>query len=253
MTAGQAVQIPFYFDWKFWSVVASVAAIILSQLPPLHILFRRARLNIEVYSRMALMHKVGNPSAQIHLIVSNAGGKDVRIKGIELHFQRMDSEDRFTLPAQGYLQHPNDNNAVLLTPFSLKPNHEWGHIVNCFKILPRKEEKEYRELETNLRNHIWAKLRDLPPDSAPVPADEEYVEPIVKSFQDKFTWHSGEYELTVEIRTEPAKSSIKKKYRITLFESDSKELEDYCEDYKFGWGVFLDSHRPSVFVSLTEV
>jgi hypothetical protein len=255
MTADHIAQIPFYLDWKFllgaFSLTVSIVAVILSQLPPLHILLRRAKLDIEAYDSLLLMHRVGNPVAQMHLIISNTGGKEIRVKGIDLHF-RHDSGDRFTLPAQGYLQAPNDSNFVLLTSFRLVPNQEWGHIVNFFMRFARKEEKEYRQLEANLKDDIFQKRSALEDKDVVVSADEKAVQPLLKFFREKFRWQPGEYELTVEVRAEPAKASVSKRYRITLFESDSKELEDHCDDYKYGWGVFLGSSRPNLFVPLTE-
>lgn len=83
-----AEQIPFYFDWKFWSVTVATLAVVLSQLPPLHVLFRRAKLVCEVYSQMHITHKVGNPTVQLHLILNNTGGRDLRIRAFELEFKR---------------------------------------------------------------------------------------------------------------------------------------------------------------------
>lgn len=255
MAAPQVAQIPFHLDWKFWlaafSLTASVVAIVLSQLPPLRILLRRTKLDLEVYSRMALAHTLGNPTSQMHLIIRNAGGRDVRVKSIELSFLR-DSKDRFTLPAQNYFQSPNDSNGLLLTSFALKPNEEWGHIVNFFMLFSRTEEKERRQLEANLRNDIIQKRNALADQNVNVPADEVSVHPLVRFFKEHFRWEPGEYELTVEVQAEPASASVSKKYHITVFESDSKELEDFCDDYKYGFGVFLISQRQPVFVGLRE-
>src|SRR5712691_6475060 len=107
MPVDQVALVPFYLDWKFWSVAVAVIALILSQLPPIHILLRRAKLDVEAYSRMLLTHKVGNPNAQLHLIISNPGGRELRIKGILLRLRR-GTEDEFVLPAQNYLQSPGD-------------------------------------------------------------------------------------------------------------------------------------------------
>jgi hypothetical protein len=251
----QLTQLPFYLDWKFWlaavSLTVSVVAIILSQLPPLRVLFRRGKLDIEAYSRMALTHKIGNPIAQMHLIISNAGPREVKVKGIELHFQR-DTEDRFPLPAQTYLQPPSGSDAVLLTSFKIKPDEEWEHDVNFFGLPSRKEEKEYRQFEANLTRDIAEKRKALADQNDIVSADQENVQPLIKSFDEKFRWFSGEYYLTLQIQTEPAKASISKQYRITLFESDYEALKDSCDDYKYGWGVFLPSQRSALFVPLTE-
>lgn len=92
-------SLPFYLDWQFWSAVVAAFALVLSQLPPVHVLLRRARLSCETYSRMHLTHKIGNPNAQWHLIIENAGGKAIRVKGIYLVFSR-EGGPSFELPAQ---------------------------------------------------------------------------------------------------------------------------------------------------------
>jgi hypothetical protein len=244
--------VAFYLDWKFWAVAVSVVALILSQLPPIHVLLRRAKLDLEAYSRMHLTHKVGNPNAQLHLIIGNTGGREVKVKAITLRFRR-GTEDEFVLPAQNYLQAPGDKEAVLLTSFKLKPTEEWGHIVNFLDFFPRKDEKEYRQLESNLRQDLLEKHEALQDKNALVAADDKNVQPLIKFFEGKFRWLPGEYELTLQIHAEPAKASFTKRYRITLFESDAKELEDYRNDYKYGFGVCLDTRRHAgVIVPLAE-
>lgn len=245
-------MVPFYLDWKFWSVAVAVIALILSQLPPIHILLRRAKLDVEAYSRMHLTHKVGNPNAQLHLIISNPGGRELRIKGIELRLRR-GTEDEFVLPAQTYLQSPGDKETVLLTSFKLKPKEEWAHIVNFLNFFSRQDEKSYRQLEANLRQELLAKREALVDKNIIVTADDENVQPLIKFFESKFRWLPGEYELTLQVQVEPERASLSRRYRITLFESDSKELTDYRDDYKYGFGVCLDSQRHvGVIVPLTE-
>lgn len=40
-------NIPLYLDWSFWAVIVATAAIILSQLPPVILWFRKARIELE--------------------------------------------------------------------------------------------------------------------------------------------------------------------------------------------------------------
>jgi len=75
---------PFYLDWTFWTAVVAAVALILSQLPPVLSWFRRAKIDIEVYSRIGLSHKIGNPNASMHIILSNSGGRALRIKKVSL-------------------------------------------------------------------------------------------------------------------------------------------------------------------------
>ncbi len=86
-----------------------------------------------------------------------------------------------------------------------------------------------------------------------VSADDANVTPLLAFFEKKFRWMPGEYEVVLRIQTEPPNAMPDKHFRITLFESDSKEMEDYRSDYKYGFGVslILPKHA-GVFVPLSE-
>jgi hypothetical protein len=103
----EAVATPLYLNWTFWAVVVAALAIFLSQLPPVHMLLKRAKLDMELYSRIHITHKVGNPNLQLHLILSNVGGKTIKIKGITSAIKR-DGNQIAVLPAQNYLQNPKE-------------------------------------------------------------------------------------------------------------------------------------------------
>jgi hypothetical protein len=252
MVAEQLLQTPFYLDWRFWSAVVAFLALVLSQLPPLHILFRRAKLDAEAHSQMHITHKIGNPHAQLHLILNNTGGRELRIRAIELHFKR-GNEDNFVLPAKNYFQLPGDKETVLFTSFKLKPGEEWAHIVNFFNLFSRQEDKLYRQLESNLRQDIVAKREVLEDKDEMVSADDANVAPLFSFFEKKFRWLPGEYDMMLRVQTEPPDTMPSKHFRITLFESDAKELEDYRNDYRYGFGVSLNSARHvGVLVPLSE-
>lgn len=245
-------QTSFYFDWTFWAFVVSFIALALSQLPPIYVMCRRAKLDIEAYSLIHLTHRVGNPNAQLHLIVSNVGGREIKVKSIVLHFKR-GNDDRFTLPAQNYLQAPGDKGTVLLTSFKLKPKDEWAHIVNFLNYFSRTDEKEFRQIESNLKNDIFKK-QELPENKDKiVEAASVNVQPVIEFFQQKFRWEVGEYEIALEIKTEPQQTTVLKRYRVTLFESDSAELRSYTDDYKIGAGVYWENGRHTgLILPLTE-
>jgi len=67
----EEVTTPLYLNWSFWAVVFAAIAIALSQLPPIRLWFKKAKLEIELYSKIAITHKVGNPNLQLHLIINN--------------------------------------------------------------------------------------------------------------------------------------------------------------------------------------
>lgn len=77
---------PFYLDWTFWTAVVALLALVLSQFPPLYVLFRPAQLEVEAFERIHVSHNLGEPNATLHLLITNSGGREVQIKSISLSF-----------------------------------------------------------------------------------------------------------------------------------------------------------------------
>jgi hypothetical protein len=46
------VSLDFLSDWKFWSFFVAVVALILTQLPPIVLWFKKAKLDLELYSNI---------------------------------------------------------------------------------------------------------------------------------------------------------------------------------------------------------
>ena len=241
---------PFYADWKFWHVVVTVVALILTQVPPLRVWLRAARLEVEVFSRIIFNHKLGNPNAFLCLSIRNIGGREARIRSINLQFER-GTKETFTLPAQTYSPLAGGQGGLLLTFFKLKSNEGWEHFVHFFNSFSRDDEKLARQLEWNLRNDIMSK-KSVEKDQL-VFADPQSVQPLILFFTKHFRWMPDEYTLVLEVNTEPKKATVKKRFRFTLFESDSAVLRDATQEYPIGAGVYFDSHRyVGVTVPLTE-
>ena len=247
-----ALHTPLYMDWSFWAVAVAAIAVILSQLPPIHLLVRRARIDIEPYSRIHITHKIGNPNVQFHLIVTNIGGRNVKIKNLTVRIKR-DGADVTTLPAVNYLQNPGDKTNVLFTSFSLKPKEEWSHIVNFLNYFSRIEEKKYKIAEAALRKDILEKRNLLENKDQVVAANNDFVAPFIEMFNSKFIWTPGEYEVAIFVSASNKKANIEKRYRFTLFESDSNELSESKNAFEFGDGINWDSgNYTGVIVQIVE-
>ena len=236
---------PIYFDWPFWAFIVAFVALVLSQLPPIHILLKNAKIDFELYSKVSLSHKVGNPNLQIHIIINNIGGRKVRIRDIKANITR-DGNKVADLPAQNFLQNPSDTNTVLFTSFSLIPNEEWGHIVNLLRFFGRDEEREYRELEGRIKSNIFEKRKQIQGELKElIEASPENVEPFHAFFNQRFIWVAGEYELKVKVITDNVEANTEKNYRFTVFEYYEKELRKITEEYKYGAGIYWDSSTPA--------
>jgi hypothetical protein len=243
--------IPFYQDWKFWSFFISSIAVVLSQLPPLRILIRPKRLDVEVYNRVNITHKIGNPNFCIHVSLGNSGGRNLRVKGITVNIQK-DGKELVSMPAQNYFESPTDSASVLFVPFTLKPEEYWSHSVNFLNFFDRATEKQYRENETSLKLDVQTKLRERPEHiKEAVIADKSLVMPFYVLFEKLFIWEPGEYIFELVVDSKPSSTAFRKKYRFTLFESDTRELKEHQKDYQFGLVYNVDSHI-GLFVPISE-
>ena len=247
-------SVPFYLDWTFWAAVWALVAIVLSQLPPIHLLFRPKRLDVEVHSRIGITHKVGNPNASVVVSVRNTGGRELRIKALRLNVAR-DGKPLLTLPALNYFETPSSTSSVLFVPFSLKPGETWAHSVSFLNYFDRLTEKQFREdlsaLAMDIRQKIDARSPEL--EKQAVVAESNLVQPFQKLFDILFVWLPGEYIAELQVDAEPGSASYSKKYRFTLYESDTAELRAQTEDYRIGGGLTFNVERHvGVNVPLSE-
>lgn len=244
---------PFYTDWTFWSAAVAFVAIVLSQIPPLHLLLKPRRVEVEVNSRIQITHKVGNPNVGLHVSIANRGGRNLRIRSLGLTISR-EGKHLISMPAQNYFEKQSDTSSVLFVPFSLAAGEHWSHGVNFLNFFDRPTEKFYRASEAALRSDIHEKLKNKNRDSQELAtAEPDLSEPFVQLFSRLFIWEPGEYVVELIVETEPASATYTKKYRFTLYESDTEELKKHIDDYKYGGGIYfnVESHV-GAFVPLSE-
>ena len=249
----QVVTQPFYLDWTFWSFVVAGLALVLSQLPPVKLLLRPGKVGVEVMDRIAISHNVGNPQATLHVTITNQGGRRLRITKLSLSLSR-EGAGLVVLPAQGYFEKFTDPQAVILVPFSLEPEGQWSHSVNFLNFFDRQTDRAYRSASSALREDITAKRAALPAgDNRTVNADERLLQPFRTQFDRLFIWQDGEYTVELSVAVEPASASFKKRYRFTIYESDTADLRKLTEGYASGAGILFNAPAPAaIFCPLTE-
>ena len=228
-----------YLDWQFWSAIVAITALVLSQFPPVRVLFRKARLNCETSDRIAITHKVGNPNVTWNITLENTGGRTIRIKKANLTISKIGGGS-FELPARTYQKVQDNSVQVLFTTFRLKPNDDSQISVFFFKPFRREEETEYRHVESEIRSDIDEKRKQLEDKSQNLEANPEIVKKIMDFFQRHYKWDVGEYELELRIVTDRQETNIRRQYRFSLFESDAEYLFNHSNLYKIGEGVYWD-------------
>ena len=245
---------PIYLDWAFWAVIVSLVAIILSQIPPIHLLLKKAAIDIELYSKISITHKVGNPNLQLHLQISNTGGSKIRVKEINASISR-DNNHITNLPVQNYLRDPNDTSPMFFTSFSLLPNQEWSHIINLLNFYNRENENHYRAIEEAMVNDFNTKRALVQEDTNElIELSPDVVHPAHDFFERNFIWLPGEYKLTLNVLTDNDSANISKDFRFTIFESHSSRQRTITDQYKYGGGIWWDPKniQTSVIIDISQ-
>jgi hypothetical protein len=246
-------EIAFYADPKIWSVCIAGVALILSQFPPVHKMFRKGKLELDVYEKAHLTHSLGNPNLQFHLIINNVGGQKVTVEGIESELV-FESQQPRKIKAQNFIKSDESNGQVLLTKFKINSGEEWAHLTNFFNDFSKAEEKESKTFIKKTRDEITEKFRTKPQNQDMVEISEPLVASIKSFFDKKFIWEAGEYSIKISIKCSDKSQNVSKNLRFTLFESDSDELREYTEKFKYGESVVYPSKRDvGIITSLKEI
>lgn len=121
-------------------------------------------------------------------------------------------------------------------------------------LFDRLTEKQFRENLSALDSDIRRKIRERPEeDKQAVIAEPNLVCLFNAMFEKLFVWLPGEYVANLQVDAEPGSASYSKKYRFTLYESDTVELREHVKDYQFGGGLTYNVDRHiGIDVPLTE-
>lgn len=233
-------------------MAVSLVAVVLSQLPPIHLLIRPRRLEVEVHSRVQLTHRVGNPNMGLVVGITNSGGRNLKVRSMRLAVTR-DGQALVDLPAQAYYETPSSASSVLLVPFDLKPGESWAHAVTFLNSFDRQTEKLYRESYSRLKADLRKKLEGRAEgDRELVTLEPVLVAPFLSLFERLFLWEIGEYVISLSVTVTPGSASYSKKYRFTLYEADTRELRQQAENYKYGAGIAYEETDTVVMIPINE-
>lgn len=249
---------PYYKDWTFWSFAVAALAVLLSQLPPLAQLFRRGKVEMEIYGKLCVNHMMGYANTSVILALWNSGGRPVRINRIDMRIYRSGQLLK-TLVCHQYFLTRTGNEPVAFIPFNLERGAEWTHAVVFVEPLSWEDEKRAgrmrADLKRNIEEKIYERNRTVPEaERTIVVADDEFILPVLETFRRNFMWGHGEYEFDVQVVFDRQRSITSKRARFTLYESDSAILSEYAERYRFGFGPALDdSEQKGVFQPFTPI
>lgn len=231
---------PFYQNADVWIALFTFLAIILSQLPPIKLWFKKGKLELDVYSKGFLNHSLGSPLIQLHLIINNVGVKAVKIKKITTDIY-VDDSLITSLSALNYVPNPSDNKTVILPTFNIEAKSEWSNITNFQQLLKREEEKIRRDISLIIQKKV-SENTDTEQKEA-VTVKNKVVKPLHKIFKENFIWEASRYKIDINIETDDIKTNLSKTIYFTIFETQSNELKAHQDGYSSGDTVYWNSGR----------
>jgi hypothetical protein len=239
-------------DPTFWTAVIALLALVLSQLPPLHLLLKRRELLVILQEHLILYHYLGNMQFLAFLGLHNTGGGDITIARIDCVVADADGH-HWSLPAQTYLPRQASPLAGQPAPelfigwITLRSGGHWAETVHFFKVWSVQDEEDVTKLSARMRADINAKLAHRKPAESkkPAEADGSLVKEATDLFERKFNMAKGNYRLIIAALSERKEALTVRGFDFTLFDHHIRALRSATEDYKFGAGVYYPNLDPS--------
>jgi len=192
-----------HIGWNGLTAIAAVAALILSQFPPVAQMIKGTDIRITAPDSIQVWHYLGNVTVTLFLDVHNVRGDSVNIAKIDSVILERDSGQITELPIRTYL---NQNGATLhIGTISLNPDQRWTNYVYCNRPFPRAELERANELNQNILVNVienQEKQEKLPPEKRVswVPIEESLYQQSLKFFNDKITFkNEGNYRLFLRL------------------------------------------------------
>ena len=120
------------------------------------------------------------------------------------------------------------------------------HVVTTYQDWSRQEEKTLNDAISNMQSAIKIEKEKLGEHhNNLIAAPNEFVQPFISIFEDKFIWLHGEYKVKIKVLTGNPEVDIEKTFKFTLFEYYEERLRESLEDYKYGSGIYWTKNNPN--------
>jgi len=239
---------------QFWTIVISVAALFLSQLPPIRQMIKGKKLRLATARRVQLFHVFGNTNMNLWLDLENVGGRDITVRKIQCILVQREGFRHALLAESYWLTESLGRERALELPLSeipLRPNERWSGYLHFFDANSLTKEIQARQKNAiiGIKDDIEKKLRtqQLVPTSAPslVEAEPSLVQETVDIIRTIRKLQLGDYEMFLVVYEDTNNTTIGLLgFDLTLFEKDIREIFEDVLDYKYGFGIYLPPRRP---------
>jgi hypothetical protein len=239
----------FLRDPAVWSVLIAIAALVLSQIPPVSQLLKGRRVRMMLARQFSVWHVMGRVHVDIVVGIRNVAGRDIFISRIDCFVVDDQGRGR-SLAVPTYLQAASGSDAseFVLNGLLLAPGDYWSHILRCSEELTDREQDELEEIR---RRFDAAGISDFAPqnEGATLPeADAALLDQAVGYFNRHFWLLSGHYRLLI---TATSQSGNGKDVvagvagcGFTLYDGNIVALRSIVDKYRYGFGVLRDIPDP---------
>lgn len=254
----RTIKLPNLNDPNNWMAFAAIAALILSQFPPIFPRMwgrmRGSSVLLTSQDSFGLTHHLGRIFLVVHLQIENTGASPVAISKIDCTIRRVPTEEvrrsksLWRLPAKVYLAesfgaYAGAGSTLFIGTIHLKPGESWQQVVRCYGSRSLEDEERAQELQDDFSLYISRELenrrRNGEDTDVPVEVCDELVTEARAYTEIMFDLTKGEYEFYIAAIDRSNNVLGVTKAKFILYESMIDLLRRISDDYVHGYGVSL--------------
>ena len=248
------MNLPNLDDPDNWMALTAIAALVLSQLPPvlprIWGFVRGGTVLVTSQDSFGLTHHLGRAFLILPVQIENTGSIPVTVASIDCVVRRLGTgadSDVWRMPARTYYADSTQSwqgggpSRLFIGAIHLKPGETWQEVVHCYKPSSLDDEEKAQELQDEIADYIYRKLRERreagDDDRRLVEVDEKLVDDARDFANRMFGLTKGEYELYVSASDRGGGLLGVAKYQFILYENMIRSLRSISEEYQYGFGV----------------
>lgn len=244
-------------DDSLWTAISSIVAIIaliLSQIPPIKTWFKIKKPLITTSPSLSISHYFGSPDIILYISLENESSQPIKIKKMELSIKKLRYEV-ITIDAFTVFEKLDSPIQKAFSPFTIKSESEWSHNVKFFSPFKNSDEKEYKRLFYDTRDHFNKKQKlaqnekteSIINQTQPTEIPDNLSRELDEFYKSNIFWEEGDYEITLNIITGDNSTSSSTNFSILLLERDIIELNDVFSRYKYGNTIIYPENNAYIF------
>lgn len=244
-------------DLPMVPVLISVLAIFLSQIPPVHVLFERAKIEVDLGTSATILDNWGSIIFQPYLILHNSGKGHGVVKSVEIEIKSMSQGSQIgVLPVQNYFQTglvQQSNGVNIQVPLRLiriPPESIWSNYVSAFKIPNEKKQDSINSITVEADKIFKDEFVQGVTWEMPKNILDRAMQISLKELQ---KIQPGKHFVKVSAIAKSSKVLNKKFYSLTLRQSHIDTLKKKLEFYKHGGGIIFPLPTNNIYGAWVEI